>query len=385
VRASDRPLPPPPSLKGRGSSHHPHYLGYPDALAPFRRILIACTASLLLYVATFAAILDRPLSFGFLRHEIDARLARGAAITSPKLVILAGSNGPYSHRCEAIEPLLHMPCVNGGVAVGIGLDYLFARWQPLLHPGDVVYLPMEETQYARDRAATALGPDAAIMLRHDRATLAKLPPGRWIGALFDYDLRGALMALIETALVAGGFHDPRAAATGESNAWGDHVGHTAALAMASAPVLAATEPYHPGAAQIRTGYGSVLIARFTDWARVHGVRVIGGLPTGFADSPIPNDALDAIRAIYAAHGALFLELPNRSLYPRGAFFDTAEHLNESWQAVHSVAVARGLAGMLQEQQGLATVMQEQRGLAGVMQDQRALTGLAMGPTPAAPP
>jgi len=201
----------------------------------------------------------------------------------------------------------------------------------------------------------------------------------------DRRLRGALMALIETALVAGGFHDPRAAATGESNAWGDHVGHTAALAMASAPVLAATEPYHPGAAQIRTGYGSVLIARFTDWARVHGVRVIGGLPTGFADSPIPNDALDAIRAIYAAHGALFLELPNRSLYPRGAFFDTAEHLNESWQAVHSVAVARGLAGMLQEQQGLATVMQEQRGLAGVMQDQRALTGLAMGPTPAAPP
>ncbi len=354
------PLPPTlvrfaaPALKGRGKS-----------CSGFRRILFACTASLLLYFACFAAILDRPLSLGFLRHEIDAKLARGAAISSPKLVILAGSNGPYSHRCATIEPLLHMPCVNGGVAVGIGLDYLFARWQPLLHPGDVVYLPMEEAQYVRDRAATALGPDAAIMLRHDRATLVKLPPGRWVGALFDYDLRGALMALIETALVARGFHDPRAAAIGESNAWGDHIGHTAALAAPNAPGLAVTEPYHPTAAQIRAGHGSALIARFAEWARVHGVRAIGGLPTGFADSPITGDAIAAIRAIYAGHGARFLELPNRSGYPRQAFFDTAEHLNESWQAVHSVAVARGLAGM--------------------MQSRRPLAGLAMVPAPAAPP
>ena len=44
--------------------------------------------------------------------------------------------------------------------------------------------------------------------------------------------------------------------------------------------------------------------------------MIGGLPTGFDDSPIPDAAIAAIRAIYTAHGALFLELPNRSRYPR---------------------------------------------------------------------
>ena len=251
-----------------------------------------------------------------------------------------------------------MPCVNAGVAVGIGLDYLFARWKPLLHPGDVVYLPMEEAQYVRDRSATALGPDAAIMLRHDHVTLAKLPPDRWLGAMFVYDLRDTLMALIETALVAGHFHDPRAAATGESNAWGDHIGHTAALAAASIPVLAATQPFHPTAAQIRAGYGSVLIARFAEWAHAHRVRVIGGLPTGFADSPIAEDAIAVIRAIYTAHGGRFLELPNHSGYPRIAFFDTAEHLNETWQVVHSIAVAHGLHAMLQDRElptGLAMV------------------------------
>jgi len=360
VGASLRRTPPPnlgplrgPSPQGEGESFH------------FRRVLLACTASLLLYFICFGAVLDRPLSLGYLRHEIDARLARGAAITGRKLVILAGSNGPYSHRCETIEPLLHMPCVNGGVAVGIGLDYLFARWEKRLHRGDVVYMPMEEAQYVRGRAETALGPDAAIMLRHDRATLARLPPERWLGALFSYDLRGALMAVIETALVAGGFHDPRAAATGESNAWGDHVGHTAALAAASVSVLAAARPYHPTAAQIRAGYGSRLIARFAEWARAHGVRLIGGLPTGFIDSPIPDDSIAAIRAIYMAHGARFLELPNRSRYPRTAFFDTPDHLNETWQIIHSVAVAHGLAGMLRRRPPL--------------------TGLAMAPAPATLP
>ena len=331
----------------------------------WRRILLACLTSLVLYAITFGLIIDRPLTYGFLLNEIDARVARGAAIEGPKLVILAGSNGPYSHRGETIEPLLRLPCVNAGVAVGIGLDYLFARWEPLLHPGDVVYLPMEEAQYTRDRAATALGPDAAIMLRHDRATLAQLSPQRWIGALFVYDLRGALMALIETALVAGGFHDPRAAAIGENNAWGDHIGHTAALAAANMSVLAAAVPFHPSARQIHNGYGSVLIGEFADWARAHDVRVIGGLPTGFADSPIPDDAIAAIRAIYTTHGAQFMELPNRSFYPRRAFFDTAEHLNETWQEVHSVAVARGLAGL--------------------MPVQSPPTGLAMGPPPAARP
>jgi hypothetical protein len=309
-------------------------------------ILRAALASLLLYLLGFALVLDRPLSLGALRHELDARLAAGAAITGPKLVILAGSNGPYSHACRVIAPLLQRPCVNGGVAVGVGLDYLFARWQPLLHPGDIAYLPMEEAQYVRDRAATAVGPDAAIMLRHDRATLAGLPPRRWPGALFSTDLRGALMALLETALAAAQFHDPRAAVVGESNRWGDHVGHSAIRAAANAAQLATEAPFHPAAAQIQAGYGSQLIGGFIDWARAHGVQVIGGLPTGFADSPISDPAVAAIRAVYAARGARFLELPNRSRYPRAAFFDTADHLNETWQAVHSAAVAAGLAALL---------------------------------------
>jgi hypothetical protein len=303
------------------------------------RLILACLASLLLYGLTFGCVVDRPLSLGLLRHQLDAKLARAASVEGRKLVILAGSNGPYSHRCETIEPSLAMPCVNGGIAVGIGLDYLFARWRTLLHPGDLVYLPMEEAQYVRARGATELGPDAAIMFRHDWATLASLAPRRWIAALFAFDLRAALMGPIEVALLAVHFRDPRAAATGETNAWGDHIGHTAELAAKSQAVLATAVTRHPSAEQIRSGYGSALIAGFTRWAGSHGIQVIGGLPTEFADAPMPDPTLAAIRSVYLNNGGGFLELSNRSRYPRAAFFDTAEHLNETWQIFHSRLLA----------------------------------------------
>lgn len=304
-----------------------------------RRILLACGASLVIYLAAFTWLLDRPLTLGALRARIEASIALGQTIQEPKLVILAGSNGPYSHRCETIGPIIGRPCINAGVAVGVGLDYLFTRWQPLLHPGDIVYLPLEEAQYVRPRATADLGPDASIMLRHDRATLWTLPLQRQIAALFAADLRAAIMSLIETALVDNGFHDPRAAATGGYNAWGDHVGHTIALAAFNQTALAAITPFHPSAAQIRTGYGTVLVTGFLHWADLHGVRVIGGLPTGFIDSPICEASLAAIRTIYRDQGTGFLELPNHSRYPRTAFFDTQDHLNEVAQIVHSVAVA----------------------------------------------
>jgi hypothetical protein len=311
-----------------------------------RRLLLACAASLLVYGAAFDWLLDRPLSLGQPRALLDAKLARGAAIAGRKLVIIAGSNGPYSHRCETIEPIIGMACVNAGVAVGISLDYLFARWEPLLRPGDAVYLPLEEAQYSASIASSRLGPDAAIMARHDWRTLSRMSPDRWAAAYFAFDVRAAVMSVIETTLVASGFHDPRAEAVGAANAWGDHIGHTAALAAANQAMLAQMRPVHAHAALVPAGAAGRQVTDFIDWASRHGVRVIGGLPTGFADSPIPPDTLTAIAALFESHGAAFLDPPNHGRYPRADFFDTADHLHEAAQIAHSRMIAAALRPLL---------------------------------------
>ena len=311
-----------------------------------RRALIACVISLACYGLLFGCLLDRPLTYGLIDRQLEVKLARASEFPPQRLVILAGSNGPYSHRCEVIEAMLAMPCVNGGIAVGIGLDYLFTRWRELLRPGDVVYLPMEEEQYTRSRAASALGPDASIMFRRDWRTLSALPPERWLAAFFSYNLRTALMSLIEMAMVEARFHDPRPETTGEMNAWGDHAGHTTERALSSRAVLAGVVPHHATAAEIAAGHGAALIGTFVHWAAAHGIRAIGGPSTQFIDSPTPNATEQAIRWIYQANGGEYLEVPGRARYPRTAFFDTAEHLNEPWQIWHSIIVAEAMAQQL---------------------------------------
>jgi len=290
-------------------------------------------------------LLDRKLTHGSLSAALQARLDHAATIAGSKLVILAGSNGPFSHRCEVLEAELALPCVNGGVAVGIGLDYLFARWDPLLRPGDTIYLPMEPAQYVRTRLATATGPDAAIMARHDRTTLARLTPERWAGAALGLDLRGVAMAGLEMALARAGFTDPRAAGT--MNGWGDRTGHTpdrAALAE-----LLAMRVVPPDAAAIRAGYGAELIAAFSRRLAARGVRVVGGLSAGFVDTAPDQDAVIAIATIYTGNGGTFLALPNQSRYPRQEFFDAPEHLAEPGQIAHSRLLSGALAPLLRRE------------------------------------
>ena len=161
------------------------------------RLIIACLASLLLYALAFGFVVDRPLALGFLQQQIDAKLARATSIERPKLVILAGSNGPYSHRCEIIEPILRMPCVNGGVAVGIGLDYLFARWRHSCTPAIWFICPWRRSSIpaaAWQRISDRTPPSCSATTG---GRLAALPPQRWVAALFSFDLRAALMGPIE--------------------------------------------------------------------------------------------------------------------------------------------------------------------------------------------
>lgn len=84
------------------------------------------------------------------------------------------------------------------------------------------------------------------------------------------------MGPIESALVAAHFHDPRAEATGTTNAWGDHIGHTAKLAEADRAALAAATPQHISPEQVHNGFRTALIAAF--------ISHVGPVETAYASS-----------------------------------------------------------------------------------------------------
>ena len=309
------------------------------------RVISLLMAAIGLYVVVFACVLDRPLSLGMVRRAFDSKLTYAASLPTPKLVIFAGSNALFSHSCSIIGGMLRLPCVNGGVAFGLGLDYQFAHWKLVLHAGDVVYMPLELEQYVQPMGAARLGPDAPIMLRHDRGTLINLGPSRMISAAFSSSAEDAVLSLLET--VALSLHPALGAEPiWKTDAAGDGIGHTLALGAVNQRFLATLHRKDPQPAEVTAGYGTSEIAQFLDWARVHQLKVIGGWPTEFADAPPDPRLATVLTTFYNAHGAEIMPLTNRGRYPRADFFDTQDHLVSECQARHSIAVAFHLAPLL---------------------------------------
>jgi hypothetical protein len=308
-------------------------------------VVVLLAGSVLLYGLLFAFLLSRPLSLGTLRHTLGEKIAAAAAERPPRLIILAGSNALFSHSCAVIGLMLRLPCINGGVAVGLGLDYQFALWKPVLRPGDTLYMPMELQQYAVAAGPARMGPDAALMLQRDRGLLLAFGPARSLAALFSGTLPDAVEAVVETVALV--LHPALAnPAFGEMNAEGDGIGHDLAKATANRVFLALLHRPDPSPAAIHHGYGALEIAAFLNWARAHGVRVIGGFPTEFADRP-PDPALaPTLGALYAAHGAEFLDLAGEGRYPRSDFFDAQDHLVTECQMKHSIRLGLALAPLL---------------------------------------
>jgi len=309
-----------------------------------RRLLACCALSVAIYALVFGCLVDRPLSLGLLRLEIAQKTTRLAALPSPKIVILAGSNGPYSHSCAVIGAMLNLPCENAGIAVGIGLDDVFARYAPLLRPGDVVYMPMELQQYTASRSQYLAGPDGGFLLRHDRAILAHLPADRILGAAFCCDLSDFLEALAEMPMARLGMIDPGRLLSGEYNGQGDRIDNL--LAEASPALLHHAPRPEPAASQIEIGYGTALIALFVRREAADKVIVIGGLPTDFDSASLTPPTITALSAVYTADGGGFAMLPNHSLYPTADFFNSEDHLVQPCQYLHSIAIAYLLGEVL---------------------------------------
>ncbi|MEE3500485.1 hypothetical protein [Acidiphilium acidophilum] len=309
-----------------------------------RRLVLCAAASLALYFAAFAFVLHRPLSVGLLRMEMDRKLARGARLASPKLVVLAGSNAPFSHSCRVIGAMLGLPCENGGVAVGIGLDDLFARWSPLLHRGDSVYLPIEIQQYDITAAQNRMDMDGAWLFYRNRALLWHLGALRALAGAFGSTMPDGLEALAEMAAHAAGLGHRRAMLAAQFDREGDRIGTT--LATADPAFLATLHRIEPGPRAIADGYGARETARFVRRLSARGVIVIGGLPTDFDTVRLPEADIVTIRRIFTRHGGRFVELPDRSRYPRADFYNSEDHLAQPCQYLHSIAVARALGPLL---------------------------------------
>lgn len=290
--------------------------------------------SLAVYFAVSALLLNKPVTYDSITRMMDRKIAYANGLASPKLVLIGGSGVRTSHRCDVFAAELHIPCVNGGATVGLGLNYLFAEYRPFLKAGDIVYLPLEYQQYLITRPEMLTGPDAAILFRKDWRQLARRGPEGFARAAFMADIDYASQSVIEQALSAAGVRarfDKQA-----SDVQGDQTGLTHEAGRIYDPAIAVARWAPPSPGEFRGASGAKFeIMQFLDWCHAHGVRVIGGLPVAFDSPRVGDDLIAELRAFYAAHGATLVVMDNRSQYPRDWFYDTPFHLEEAHAIEHS--------------------------------------------------
>lgn len=293
--------------------------------------------SIALFVGVFSFV-HRPLVVGEIQKQLDFKLAYARQIRSPKIVILAGSNGRYSHRCEMLTAATERPCVNASIGLGIGLDFLIDQWRPLLRAGDVVYMPLEYSQYRFSSAEMQGGLQNALLVHSHREDLWSLGAKRVVAAYGSFDLSFLVQGSMEMALEQRGFR--RRSSIDSLTPQGDERGHTAQL---GAPYESFLRAATFGSTEVPATSAAIgVIKGFLVQARAQGVIVVGGLPTVPDSTPLEARDIERLRDLYESQGQRFLMLPNRSRYPLDCFFDTLYHLNEACQKAHSAAVAVGL-------------------------------------------
>jgi hypothetical protein len=315
-----------------------------SATIGWRLVLLLLIIGTALYLIVFTKAVSKPLTNALDGEYLDFKTQHLIATAGrPRIIILAGSNGRYSHRCETIEEVYRVSCTNMSVHVFISLQWQLARLQSLLSPGDLLYMPLEYR--APNDDPEAVGEEAYYVARFASAELKYLSWRQRLAVLFYFDLRDLLSALTEMALRQIGVAPPYSVV--ELTPQGDERGHTAAKAATYKRDLGRWQPSIEAAKDDRRWTDVLEMLR---WGAAHGVRVVGGLPTVFDGVEIPQELVDALVSRFRAAGGCFVVLDNKSRYPRSSFYNTGYHLNEEAQILHSQSVGRSLIDILHRQE-----------------------------------
>lgn len=313
-----------------------------------RTIVLACISSVLIYLLVFTFMVKKPLTLGFINEALRIRATYVKARPGPKLVIIAASNGLFSHRAEVMEKILGIPCLNASTIGQFSLDVQIALAKRWLAPGDIVLMPLEYSSYELTDKDIETSDGNAFIISYAPWLLHELGWHRVSCALFHFDINYLISAVVEMGLAKVGIS--RRFNNESLTPQGDMRGHTESLGKEYRGYLKSVTQASPSDELLSKRFqGEIVLENFLKWTKEHDIRVIGTLPTVFNDRRISEKIIATIASIYQSQGQEFLLLPNYSQYDRHCFYDTNYHLNEPSQIFHSQLIAK----YLQPRLGLA--------------------------------
>lgn len=307
------------------------------------RLLSLLLCSLIIYMVAFTFLFKKPLTVEFCLDAYKKKKAYMSKCNGRKIVIVAGSNGLFSHSAKVIEEETKVGAINYSALAELGVELILEKAKEVLNDNDIVILPLEYGFYNQDeREVIFCRSGNNYIFQYDQEYLTKFGIKRMLACIFSFDVEYAISALIEEGLYI----------RGEKRKWfnvdllnenGDMTGHTKLKAVSYTNYKWHLHQVKPKKnALVQMAFSDVIIREFLLWCKERNISVYGSLPTTFNDEPTDPNFLSRIKNFYYNAGQKFIELDNHSQYPRDCFYDTNLHLNSEAQRIHSMAIARFL-------------------------------------------
>jgi hypothetical protein len=313
-------------------------------------IVGGAAAAALVYGIAFQA------SLGRLGNESAANIAEWYrfkenvlhATPAPRWVIVAGSSGLYGVSARQIEEALGIRTVNFATHAALPLDYLLAKVQASVEPGDTVVLALEYEFYAGAGAPNTVFSD--YILGGDPGYLAGLPWTerlRWMAAASVPGILARLSAPAQEQ--ARLIERTRLRVAREFDDHGARRGHTKAsqkpdqrAAVANAAPLYWLSRWRA----IRDSPAWERIARFHKWCEARDVRLVATFPPTISFPEYfgkrGGRTANMIVKRYQALGIEVAGTPADFLLDREFFYDTIYHLTEEGMRAHTARLIEKL-------------------------------------------
>lgn len=314
-------------MKGSGSS------------ATARWLAIAAATFALLCAA---AGLDASAQFGSRTRNswltcsyIAAKIARGTALGSPKLVVISGSNATLGIDMESLGRALSIHTFNFGLSASDGPGFQSFEAAKILDPGDAVLMPLEYMAYDYGRPQDSLVDAVYACGRDYWQTLAWNERLFYVMAAKPWRLADAIVFEGNKAMVAR----TAAAAAVQAGRLGQNLDEAIPAAARTTPGV--QQPlairFDPASSGVRA------IANFVREAQRRNVTVFATWPNTLSFPQYRgNPELAKIRAFYRDLGVEVIGEPEDAMFPENLMGDTIYHLNRAGIGVRTARLARAL-------------------------------------------
>ena len=307
-------------------------------MRPRRFFFLSVAAGLLLtaggYFGLFHLQLGVPTpQWAWLHGIIEKKRAAANSLTTPKLLIVAGSSALYGISAGEIQRVTGFPAVNFAANAALGPAYTLHLARQVCRPGDVVLLAFEYEPYTFGHLTGATADELFIdyILAHDVDYVRSLAPRAWL-RLALLTPRKRLWAGLLAVFQRPGPDAKSEAFTREVlkdiNDYGDQTSAvpekraaTSSTRTLLSHILAYGLPPEPA--------GFQPIREFCQWARANRIRVVATFPNVCHrpeyDLPAAARTPGQLRAFYDSLGVPLLGDVSESILPESDIFDTMYH------------------------------------------------------------